>query len=1098
MASKLRVQIKHALIAVVLLTSGMTSLATTARAAGATVSGTISAGGAPVTPGSFQVVFIPYAYSACNSASGYPTGTSTIVPVGVNGQFSVFLPRARYRVAFKALSSAPANSLGAWYSSASTDGVASGTDPLNCLLVDSTPLTINHTRTGTRVAFDGSLVTSSNANITSALVSLSNAASDWYMSLNGAGGQVTPDGTWEMGLPPSSEVWLQVKVPATATGQVFCGVPDGETFTLVPALGNYPAQYCDASYKFNFGSLARHDVRLQLPVMGLISGQVTGTDGSIAKDSEVCVTAYKSGADATNWYSQSAGSSCTNASGQFELGVPFDSNPANNPSLVTKYRLQFNAAGGSSPYKSKWYSTNGVTDSYLTATDVAITASAKTVTADLALPVGKTISGVVATSTGEPISNANVIAMSYSNSSIGPIGVRSVLSGSDGRFLVAGLEPGTYSIKASHPDFSSTWLGGTDAISAQTFTIQTNETGAVGKNIVFSAGQSIGGSLSTSDGASTQVCASAYRVTDSDMGWGEVAQSSCFNAPGGWNLKGIQPGKYKIRFDIRDGDYKSQFLGNTTNYFETPILTVNQTSIVNQDITFSATKSIILQLVNEDATAVTTACVTAFKVDTASNSGRTWQGITCSNTSGKYKIRGLDSGDYIIQVTTQGTDYRPGFFSLTGKLMSIENASSISITNGEIIKDLGTTTLYKGPKLDMTLKYNSIIVPNVCVNAILVTDDFSWGSYAGSACSGRDGKLSLKGLLEGSYRLQISSTSDYRGGWITSIGSITGDISGAVKKVVSNTNLDIGNVSLTLGTKATGKVLYDGAGMGMICINAIRDNGSSWGVYENSACTTNSGDFTITGLDPNSAYRFRVFVGAGDFKQGYVNSLNLIQSSIAGIAPVSDLTEIALGEIQLSPAPSIKGTFVSGVESSPEANVCVSAIDAETNSWVTSSCSSTTGKFALRGLEANGTYRLNWWTQNKLLTSGWYRNQNGPTQTSSVQDATVISVPESGIQNLLIRMRNGAVITGTVPSGICVAVWKYPSTDATMRTNAEAIACGNSDGRFELRGLTEFSGTTRVDYYLEAFKKDGTSTTQTQPLGDVAVHTGDEVTVSAS
>jgi protocatechuate 3,4-dioxygenase beta subunit len=941
-------------------------------------------------------------------------------------------------------------------------------------------------------------VTSTGAIVTSAYVSLAYTSSDWYMNLNGGGIQVTPDGTWELGLQPNTDVWLQVKVPATATGQVFCGVPNGGNFTLVAASGAYPSQYCDASYKFNIGTTARRNVQLHLPVMGVISGHVTGTDGSTAKASEVCVTAYKSGFDASSWYAQSAGSSCTDESGNYQLGVTFDSNPANNAALVTKYRLQFNSAGNTSPYKSKWYSGSGSTDSYVTASDISITSSSPNATADLVLPIGKTISGRITDTSGNPVAGANVIAMSYANTATGPIGTRGSLSTEDGTFTISGLDPGTYSVKASHPDYGSRWLGGPNSTDAQSFTIQANDVGASNKNISLAPGYSIGGLLGTSDGGSTPVCASAYRVSSNDMTWGEFVQSTCFSAPGGWNIKGLQPGQYKVRFDIRDGDYKSQFFGGTTDFFQADLISVNQSNVVGKDIVFQATKSIVYKLVNEDATAVTNACINAYKIDTGASQNRMWQGMTCANSAGSYKIRGIDPGDYVVQVTTQGTDYRPGYYSINGKLTSSDAASFFNVATSDNVKDLGTTTLYKGPRIDATLNYNSTPVANVCVNAILVVDDYSWGTYSGTSCSGRDGKVSLRGLVEGTYRLQVSPNSEYRGGWINASGAITGNMAAAVKKVIQNTNIDIGGVALTAGAKSTGKVLYDGVGVPMVCVQAIRNDGTDWGTYENSTCTSNNGEFVLTGLDPASSYWFRIYASAGDFKQGYVNGSHRVQTSRTGIPALTNSAEISLGEIQLSTAPSIKGTMVSGTEKSPEANVCISAIDAVTNSWVSSSCTSSSGKFALRGLDAGGTYKLNWWTQNKLLTNGWYKEQVVPSQTSSMSDATVISVPSDGVSGLEIRMRNGAIITGSVPTGICVAAWRYPLSDSANRTNADAIACGNDSGRFELKGLLETLNSSRVDYYLEAFKKDGSATTQVSPSGNDPVHTGDDITVSAS
>lgn len=1079
------------------LTAGFLAFTPTSpvTAVNVNVSGTITAGGVAVPAGSYQVVFIPYAFSACNTGSGLPTGANTVVPVGPNGQFSVNLPRARYRVAFRAMSSAPSNSVGGWYSNLTTDGTPNGTAEANCLLVDASPVVINHTRTGTRLTKKGSLLTDTNGKLASGIVSMSSRKEDWFWHLDGAGSSVTGDATWELGVQPNVDTWLQVKVPATVYGQVFCGVPSGNTFELVPATpaANVasPAA-CTQEQKITTGSTSVSNIALKLPEMGVLKGRVTGVDSSVAQTNEVCVTAYKTGGDASNWYSQGVGQACTDASGNYEISVPYDTNLTNNASLTTKYKLYFSASGANSPYKSRWYASASLTDSYLSADSLPITSAAKTQIIDVSLPVGKSIRGVARTTSGQPIVGARVTAMLYSDNFWGPMGVRGTVTGSDGSYFIGGLEPGRYTVQGSHPEYGTQWLGGGGRDSATEFTIASGDSGATGKDLAFSPGNTLSGTITLPGSDTAQVCVSAYKVSESTMGWGDITQTRCFVAPGNWSLNGIQPGDYKVRFDVRDGDYKSKFYGDTIDFSAATTITVGQSNFSDINTSLEPSKSISLKLMDGGGSGVTNVCVIAYKLDDSYWGGKRWYSQTCTSDSGKYKLRGIDPGDYKIEVITQGTDLRGGFYSEAGKLTTEAATSIVPVQASDTHLDLGVSTLYAGPLISLVLNSSGTPVPGVCVSAYRVIDTSGWGPFAGSACSASNGSLALRGLPEGTYQIQVNATGNHRGGWLTSGNTTSKNIGNARQITLSEAAITVGTVSLTVGSRAEGVIKMNGTGVPHICVNAFRDTGSGWGEYEGTSCTASTGAFSITGLDPTGNYRFQIQPNGGDFKQGFINNANEIQPTPNGVNTRQHSTRIDIGDVVITTAPSIKGTVVVG-EQTPEPNVCITAIELATNNWAASSCSLSNGKFALRGLTIDARYKLTWWTPNKNLMSGWYNSQSYISWTGTLSEASEIEVPQAGVNNLIIRMKSGSIITGTVSTGICVAAWTTPLSQASERTNASAYSCGNSEGRFELRGLA-----ANTPYYVEAFKKDGTSVTQTSPSGNTVVNAGDDIVVTAS
>ena len=195
-------------------------------------------------------------------------------------------------------------------------------------------------------------------------------------------------------------------------------------------------------------------------------------------------------------------------------------------------------------------------------------------------------------------------------------------------------------------------------------------------------------------------------------------------------------------------------------------------------------------------------------------------------------------------------------------------------------------------------------------------------------------------------------------------------------------------------------------------------------------------------------------------------------------------------------APSIKGTVYSGSESAgvKEANVCVSAFDANNFQWVASTCSAPNGTYALRGLTAGNSYKLSWWTQNPLLTPGWYKDKAAPTQVQNPSDATAIPIDSNGRSNVNLYLADGGKVFGTLTSGLCVAAWLQPFSDVANRTDASAVSCADDSNAFELRGLLP-----ATNYFLQVFKRDGTSVTQTSPGINTAVQTGQgTLAISAS
>ena len=304
-----------------------------ASAATGTISGRITAGGVAVPAGSVQVVFVPY------GAGCVPNGTPLqVTPVGANGQYSFSLDtQYDYKIMFKPLTTAPRSALFRWYFSANSGGTTDGYEaPPNaataatCLDLTTEGLTgINLDTTGSSVQLTGSLTSSSGSIVPASSVFVTRSTTSYFTDPNGSAARTSVDGTWEIAGVDANlpNVYVQVMVPANSpTAPRFFAKKVGSAYELIPAAD---IATCGDACKFNFGTTDVSNMALRLPVMGQITGTISGPDGPVGAG-QVCATAFSDGGSSANMYSLQVGSVCTNQNGEYTIGLSYGS-----------YRLQF-------------------------------------------------------------------------------------------------------------------------------------------------------------------------------------------------------------------------------------------------------------------------------------------------------------------------------------------------------------------------------------------------------------------------------------------------------------------------------------------------------------------------------------------------------------------------------------------------------------------------------------------------------------------------------------------------------------------------------------------------------------------------------------
>ena len=1081
-----------------LLTVTSSSPATAAVTYG-TISGTVTAGGEPVPPGTVQVVFVKYkkrpsptqpSFRPCVDGQPDPPVVKLVVTsTGANGFFSQSLDTDYYyKIIFKPLTTAPRSAFYRWYSASLPSGTTMGYNSdvaipqATCITtLTSAGLTnVNLATDGSRIQVTGSLTTSSGVPVSEsgALISIVRRPTCFYSIPDGYTTRPNELGQWEMAGTDQNQLnqYIQVVAPPDSAS---CSSPNshlyakkvGSGYALVPSS---EVDACGDACKFNFLTTDVSNIALQLPVMGEITGTVSGPSGPVGTG-QVCATAYRDGGTAMNYYSLFSGRACTDANGRYSLGLTYDS-----------YRIQFVNQYGS-PFKSAWNAASA-SEGYSASPSICLQttgvgcATAKTV--NVTLDEGKSISGRVSSIDG-PVSNVTVHAMLTS-----PMGwmtgVGYSRTDSNGDYTIVALEAGTYTLKFSHEDYGQKWHG-------ESFTVAANVTG---KNASLIRGSILSGTIATADSSEARICVSAYKVTSSsNMGWGDYTTGNCFTAPGGWNLKGIANGSYRIRFEAQTGNLRSTFLGGT-DYTQATLVTVNGSNVSNLAVTIPTGKSIAGRI--SDASKndwASSACVNAYLVKEDTFGYGTYSGSSCTDTKGQFNIRGLADGTYTLQLQPPGnSDLSPGWYEEYGNPVRQNSSASKIVINASssLVTTVTTQSMRTGPKIIAKIVNSSADpVSGICVDAIKIENDiYGWGMWSANSCSGIDGKISLRGLEAGNYKFRVNAYSgDYQNGWVNVSTLSTNSMQSAVATQALSKDdsiLDLGSIALVSGTKARGKFVSNGSNIPGVCIEALKVvTNTPWGEWSGSACTQTTGEFTINGLDPTASYKFRINVWQGDFKPGFLAADGTVRSSPDGISGRPASSTIQLGDIELVTAPSIKGIVFSGL-ATEESNVCINAHLATTYQWVASSCSQQNGSYVLRGLEPETHYKLSWWTPKPLLTSGWYKSvTSGATQVQNPGDADSILVPTEGRTGVDIRIASGGSITGTLTSGLCVAAWTTSESDSTARENASATTCADGDGNFELRGLKP-----ATDYYLQVFKISGVTVTQSSPTGNTPQRTG--------
>ena len=371
------------------------------------------------------------------------------------------------------------------------------------------------------------------------------------------------------------------------------------------------------------------------------------------------------------------------------------------------YKLQFRGYEINSGVLQQWYSNAASLES---ATEVVLTAGQDVAGIDAAMKRGASISGKITAPAG-----VNLGALQVHATRVGAQdGTAAVgLVGDDGKYTVAGLEPGTYKVRLSGGQSGAVdaWYGGATSEAATPVTL-TPEEAKSAIDITATIGGSISGKVTGSQNRYS------YPVTAVNLA-GKAIRTAQTDAAGNYSLVGLAAGSYKVAFNRSNGYYtveEAQFYSNKPEsaglaQAQTITLAQNQ-SLQNVDATLKAGGTITGTLLNKAGKPLADAYVEAYTRD---GSFVTRMGYT--DAAGKFSIGGLTTGKYLLHVLA---------YMSPGNLYSGNTAEEASATPVAVTSGSATTfdLSYAAPPLTAPAP---TITGTAKVDSTLTAEPGTWG-----------------------------------------------------------------------------------------------------------------------------------------------------------------------------------------------------------------------------------------------------------------------------------------------------------------------------------------------------------------------------------
>jgi len=835
------------------------------------------------------------------------------------------------------------------------------------------------------------------------------------------------------------------------------------------------------------------EINFVLEAGGNISGTFTSDNAAITGVDNLGVTVFSGTCSDLQWVGYGA---VDPNNGTFTTGGV----PAGN------YYLQAETAG--TPYiQEYWASPSSVWDCD-DAQLVQVTAGNTTTNTDFQLEKGATISGTLADSQGNAITNENSLGVDIydtppCDSPSGPVAYAPI-DPSTGTYTTNALAPGDYYLQVAPGDSSyinEYWAEQASVRScddAEAITVTGAET-ISGKDFQLEKGGSVSGVLYDSatnnpiDGSVENIEIWLQKGTDPCNTQG--AGGAFLNPDGSYTINGIEAGTYYVQIAPFSSNYIFEYWAQSESVrdcadAETVTVTVDQdTGGVNFQLEKGGSVSGMLY---DSATnnpidgSVENIEIWVQKGTDPCNTQ--WAGGAFLNPDGSYTINGIEAGTYYIQTSPFNTNYISEFWAQSESVEDCADAETVTVTadqntsgidfqlnlgstvSGTVYEDDGTTAI-----TDSDLQIVAFTGTNPC--------DLQ---YFKEVQVNSDGTYSIPGLSPGNYYLQTNSgTSFYIPEYWASNASVVECSSAEVITVSADTPTENINFQLSEGGSMSGTVFQangtDPLTGTEICVDIYKTNPCNTGDWERiggNCINQNSGIYHISGVPAGDYYVYTNTFNSEYQQEWWTSSGSDPDCTNATPVHIEASQDTQGVNFQLDFGNTVSGNLIdeatgANITNHPGMQVKLYAGDpCGSQQYLNSVEVAPDGTFSIAGI-ADGSFYLRTDTANEYLNE-WYTGSGSDPDCSN---AVLVSVSDNQVlTDVNFYLSKGARISGHVFSsdgttsvdtqGREMEIEIFQGHPCTTPTFIDSASISEADGSYQTPALAD--GT----YFLRIREKD--------------------------
>jgi hypothetical protein len=613
---------------------------------------------------------------------------------------------------------------------------------------------------------------------------------------------------------------------------------------------------------------------------------------------------------------------------------------------------------------------------------------------DAYLRLGGGVRGLVTSTSGKPLGGVCVQV----NDNDGD----STVTGSNGRYSIRGIEPGSYSVEFQGGCGNSGSLATqfydsqSDADAASLVKLVAGQT-ASGIDAVMRPGGTIAGIITGPTGQPlNQACVGVSTLNQGET-IGDYLNIVFTDGDGRYVLPNLSPGTYLVNMGCGGGLYAGTWFKSQPDPISADLLAVHASVTTTVNGQLSRAGAISGTVTNKAGHPLANVCVLA---EFAHDGAVVTNVEPLTNRLGSYRIGGLAPGRYLISFTDCANTPRYGTQWYRDRL-STASATPVTVTGGHTATGINAALTFGGSITGTVTGPAGKPVAKACVEGY----DAASQSF-GIANTSASGRYSMTGLASGSYAMYFAPCAS--GG--PNLGSISSPH--AVRVTAPRSTAGV-NARLPLGGWVSGRVLGQSGASSVpldqtcVLVNPVSPdtNGASIGF------TNGSGFYTAAGLAPGT---YQVYFGDQlcDFNDGPVTFApqwfnDQPTESTATTITVTAGAKTTKTDATLQLFGSIEGT-VTGKSGTPVSGECVVAVpfraqldplfDTPPNDEV--AISGSTGRYSLIDLPP-GRYKVAFTTGcgAKGYATQWWSG------ASSAAGATVISVSYATISAIDATLR---------------------------------------------------------------------------------------------